>query len=144
MIVIRFSVYTVITITAIIAMLIVTFLSYLYIEAVISTTISPLAKPNEEVADDLETITPIGMKMDSVIEVITENDKWEFWSNGIQYSGYIPYGSSLYNPVVIGTSTVSAHIGTYANIFKMHVIATWVFDENSELIAIVVSRGGAL
>ena len=117
------------------------FLIHNYVISVISTTFSPLAKPNEDVAKDLEKFTPIGIQKNEILDIIEKNDGWR--QSSTSNRGHLAPGSTLDNPIVIGVESVSAHIGTYTNFFLMHVYSTWVFDENSKLVAIFVSRGGA-
>lgn len=107
---------------------------------------NPLRRPPERIREDLLKVTPIGMDMEEVIQVIESNKKWEL-GNIVYQNGYgmdkwgTPGGSG---DTIIGEKYIWAIIDEYRNYFIIivDVSAFWGFDEESKLIDIAVRKDG--
>jgi hypothetical protein len=99
----------------------------------------PLAKPYEEISIDLKKITPIGAHFGDVLATIENNDKWDV-QRIVDAGYYRPYHIPS-EETLIGSKYVSVSIGTYIDYVAMEIYGIWVFDEDSELIEIFVTRG---
>ena len=105
---------------------------------IITNMASPLRKSPEKVEKDILKITPIGMDMEDVINVLNNKKGWQI--DFISYDhGYIERLNSL------STKTVNADLGKYSNLlYETYVEAFWGFDDNFKLIEVYVRKDGGL
>jgi len=134
----KIIIFALVTVTAVIAIV------------VTISLLNPLRRQTqEEILRNVLEITPIGMNMEEVLEVI-EREDWELW-NVNHYHGFIrrptdPEDFALGRETIIGVKSISACLGTYigghGRIFHSYtgVTVRWGFDENSILIDVIVLK----
>ena len=102
---------------------------------VIMVLSNPLRKSQEQIRENILTLTPIGTSMEDVIKVIEINKKWEV--RYISYEqGYLYQGAG--ERKTIGEKSIRVFMGDYGNIFVTSVTVFWGFHEDSKLIDIWV------
>ena len=115
------------------------------VTAVIMVLSNPLRRSAERIRDDMLELTPIGMSMEDVLEIIESNDRWEikFVSHDFGFYRQEPNEPRR----TIGRQSIRAYTGRYRNLpfvlWDVIVVDVfWGFDENSELIDIWVWKQG--
>jgi len=106
---------------------------------------NPLRRPDSLVRQYVLNLTPIGMSMEDVVEVIEGQEGWKIWHINDE-GGYLSQGplvpgwpvSSLSGRSVIGEKSIRANIGEYQYLLVTSVTVFWGFDENSELIEVEI------
>lgn len=144
-----------IIIFALLALLIVTVI------IVLVSLSNPLRKPQEEIMENILTLTPIGTSKDDVIKVIEENEQWyknykyleqygkyEHYDRGyLMRNGYpvMAYGSfkNLDETDIVGKETIKATIGQYTRFINVTVFAYWAFDEDAKLVDVAIMKGSS-
>ena len=105
---------------------------------------NPLRKSEERIREDMLELTPIGMSMGEVVEVIKSNEEWTIdwitydYGYGLDRAG--SPGEDYH--VEIGEKSIRIYIGKYnvGIIVPVHVIVYYGFDEDSQLIDIAVRK----
>jgi hypothetical protein len=110
---------------------------------IIIAALNPLRKSNAEIRNGILELTPIGMNMEDVMDIIANKDKWR-WDGHI-----IPFGlrtGERSDAPLIGVQSIRATIGSYHMLSLRSpfgitlVVVFWAFDENSELIEVFVRK----
>jgi len=111
--------------------------------AVIISALNPLRKSEEEIKDKILALTPIGTSMEDVLKVIENNKKWKVRQDLV---GSKPWPSvpdhvvSSQIDYFIRARKITSCIGRYFNIFMVYAFVDWQFDDNLNLIDIVVKK----
>lgn len=123
---------------------------------IISCSSNPLRKSENQIRESVLGITPIGMNMDDVMAILenkgkwdnlTEYDKWgvlydERLGRPTHYANYIEEFSEHFD--IIGEKSISIHMGHYpVFLAEMYVRAWWAFDENSQLIDVIIEKSAS-
>ncbi|MDD4493087.1 MAG: hypothetical protein PHV32_01840 [Eubacteriales bacterium] len=111
---------------------------------IIAILSNPLRKSNEHIRKDLLKSAPIGTSMEDVLTVIGENKNWKI----LQYEGrYKPWPpdsddeKSLITDSFIRSKEIKVLLGEYIAFLPRIVYADFLFDEDLNLIDIVVNKG---
>lgn len=100
---------------------------------------NPLINSEANIRDLLLEKTPIGTKMEDVLEFIEVNEEWEVKSINYE-TGF--YHQRITPPRVIGEKSIRVSLGNYRVIrnmyFETNVTVFYGFDENGELVEIWV------
>lgn len=115
---------------------------------VMAMIINPLLRTEAGIRRHLLRIAPIGMSMEDVIRIADNNRNWntiricEDAGVILHPSLLIPMRMSPSDPrfPVVGEKSVRVHLGTTRIILRADVTAFFAFDENGELIEILVRR----
>jgi len=124
------------------------------IATVIIMLSNPLRKSPEEIRTDILELTPIGMSMEDVIDVIRNNSSWRierrFDQGYIEGRWYVrgPHQgaySSLHDVAIVGVNSMEVYIGSYRYFFFLLVFETRVsaffgFDEDSNLVDVGIRK----
>lgn len=119
---------------------------------VLVSLLNPLRKSDERIRDNMLTVTPIGMSMEDVIEVIESNGKWRI--KHILDGGYSHYrgsdvpigpnqGADMFDGTIVGVKTIEVDIGSYnflVFILREEVSIFYGFDEDSKLVDLAIRR----
>ena len=101
---------------------------------------NPLRRSEERIAQDVLQITPLGMHMDEVIEIIENHSRWgrngRVWINLEFPSKY----TNLNADTIKGEKSIKVHAGWYMSPLRTDVEIYWGFDENSYLIEVGVRK----
>ena len=116
------------------------------ISIAIVLNINPLSRSKQHIRKDILSLTPLGMDMKEVIEIIESKREWSVM-NIIYDGGYINYDekipgwptSSLSKLSVIGEKCIIVYLGYYGFI-RTDVTASWGFDKDSKLIDVYVRK----
>ena len=109
---------------------------------------NPMRQSNEQIRADLLELTPIGMSIEDIVQVIASNEKWKVdyvnYDHGV-YMGELGYPDdpedyALKKMTVRGEKSIRATIGGYTNFYMTFVDVWWAFDEDSKLIEIFVKK----
>ena len=88
----------------------------------------PLRRSNEEIRKNILSDMPLGSHKDDVLEYISKNKRWTIGS-----------GASHFGPIEYKTFA-RVHMGEYRTILITDAVAFWLFDENDELIELIVKK----
>jgi len=123
---------------------------------------NPLRRSEEKIRESILEITPIGMDMEEVLEIIEKNKKWEVADIEHEYGYEIIDGIPYYNysdqgDNIVGSKSIRGFVGKYTGeydslerfweegitaalylFFETYVEVYWGFDENSKLIDVCV------
>ena len=115
---------------------------------VMALIINPILRTEASIRRQLLRITPIGTSMEEVISIADDNARWTI--DNIREDGGVSLLSGTRVPTrrapgdprfsVIGEQSVRIHLGTFQFIIRFDVTAFYAFDENGELIEILVRR----
>lgn len=123
----------------------ITMIIILAVLVVIIITLShPLRKAEDRIKEDMLELTPVGLDMAEVIEIV-KGEGWNLdwvdnsYGYGISHAG-VPGEGTGYSEVGVESIRISDEYGI---LFLKHtyVVVYYGFDENSELIDIAVRKG---
>lgn len=107
-------------------------------------------EPEEVIKETVLEITPVGMSMEDVLQVIYGQEKWEIYSinyeRGFSLQGPRPDHYNFPNEYasdkwpVIGEKFIRANIGNYMRGFYTDVYVYWAFDNDEKLIDLYVRK----
>jgi hypothetical protein len=102
---------------------------------------NPLRQSVEQIREDILELTPIGMGMDDVVEILEAvgNDR-KWWPLHINNNRGVVMGELGRSGATVGVQSIRVNMGGYRGVFYTSVLAWWAFDENSELIDVFVTR----
>jgi len=110
---------------------------------------NPLRRSSEQIRRSMLKLTPIGSRMEEVLNLIGENPKWTL-RHISDSSGYSLAGGRPNPPApdelaerpeaIIGTQTIRAYLGAYGLLFQTGVSVFWGFNEDSLLIDLHVRK----
>ena len=100
---------------------------------------NPLRRSSESIRKSLLQLTPDGTRMDDVIMVINNHEKWKLRYVCYNESRHIrAIGVSFENKDIAGRQSIEAYLGYYSTILDTAVYAFWDFDSNGKLVDIYV------
>lgn len=112
---------------------------------IVSTIIlsNPLRRSQNYIKNDILKITPIGTKMEDVINIIKDKRQWEIdyisYDHGYNRPGKPdPSDIALGRETIVGEKSIRVFVGEYTNVFTTSVTVFWGFDDNSRLIDVYV------
>ena len=118
----------------------------IFILIIVLLLLDPLRKQSENIREDVLKITPIGMSMEGVIEIIENRRRWEvrFICEERGYSLFRgrPLRAIDPNAEIIGEKHIEGHLGWYRGVWRVDVTAFWAFDENGKLIDVAILKEG--
>lgn len=116
---------------------------------------NPLRKSEDKIRENILRLTPIGTNMEDVITII-QGDK-KFGNVNISNEWGVVYDKRLGRPThyanfseeladnfeIIGEKCINVSVGHYSSLFaEIFVRAWWAFDENGELIDVIIEKDG--
>ena len=122
--------------------------------AIIPMLTNPMRRPRNIIRHQVLRITPIGMNIDDVIEVIERRDDWgepivsyEFGFAPLSPGRRRPLPAELGLPDLprVGKMSISSYMGNYRNWFMLLVVDVtifWAFDEDGKLIDVHIWKAG--
>ena len=119
-------------------------ISIVVLTVFVAVLLNPLRWPERSIREKMLTLTPIGTKMDDVINIIDENKEWKKYP--VRNYGYYYYDgqpSRHYTERedrVVGVKSMYVYIGEYRMIFATDVTVFYGFDMDSKLIDIAVLK----
>jgi len=105
--------------------------------------LNPLRWPEKSIRVKMLKLTPIGTKIEDVVSIINDNDKWKMYpvrNYGYYYSGQPSRHYTELEDCVVGVKSMYVYIGEYRTIFATDVTVFYGFDEDSKLIDIAVLK----
>ena len=120
--------------------IIVAIISVLVLRVVLDMQ-NPIRRSPDDIKKSILALTPIGMSMGEVLNIIESNEKWDV-SNVNEKSGYREPGTSN---TIIGEKSIKVNMGFYITLkyiipLDTFVFVFWGFNENSELIDVYVFK----
>ncbi|MDR1913039.1 MAG: hypothetical protein LBQ68_00950 [Clostridiales bacterium] len=121
-------------------------LSIIVIMCVVVVLLHPLRKPTGWIRQDLLKLTPIGTSMDEVLVTIRQKHKERDisvdYEKGyrVNKEGNLDF-TNMPEFSIVGEKTICVSMGSYRVVFTTYVDVYYGFDENSELIDILVYKG---
>ncbi|MCL2420799.1 MAG: hypothetical protein FWD03_02990 [Defluviitaleaceae bacterium] len=105
---------------------------------------NPLRRSSEQIRADILEITPIGMSMEDVLNIIEDNDQWEIRRVSYDFGFYKQAPNE--RPRTVGEKSITVRKGHYRSILMEIIVIDvfWGFDENSQLIDIWVWKAGLM
>jgi len=122
------------------------------IAVVIVMLANPLRRSEERIRDSILRITPIGMSMEDVLNIIEDNGRWEIrhifdqgyivgrWGVRGPHQGYFISGHDV---AIVGVASLEVHIGSYNFLFfflEERVSVFFGFDKDSKLVDIGIRK----
>ena len=108
---------------------------------IIIFAINPLLKPTGWIRNDLLKLTPVGTRMDDVLAIIENIEKWDFKiDNMVSWPPDSEDEASEFIDYYIRNESMRFVLGTYTFIFKTYVTVEYKLDENLKLIDIIIDK----
>jgi len=133
-------------------------LIFLSLTIIIPMITTPVRRSSTMIRNYIVRITPIGTRIEDVIQVIEDRDDW-----GVPHINYefgiapqrpwirIPHGiEGIPDLDRIGEMSVSSNMGTHFAwyrwfpLMEFSVVVYWAFDEDGELVEVFVARFGMI
>ena len=112
--------------------------------------INPLLRTEASIRRHLLSMMPVGTSMEEVIRTVENNESWMIRvvrdNVGVVLDPKIHVPTNMHptertkDEHIIGNKSIIAHLGTYSVIVRIDVVAFFAFNEDGELIEILIKK----
>jgi hypothetical protein len=105
---------------------------------------NPMRRPKTWIKNDVLKLTPIGMNMEDVINVIIKKEEWKNYNINNQFGYVKDEVKNNSEKIFVGEKSITVFWGKYNTVFifpmATHVTIFWGFDEDLKLIDVYIKK----